>query len=244
MKSIKKIAIVLFLCQSVIYSQNQLQGKIVYKTIFNNSNFNEMNNNTKISVDVKNIMALLNKQDLEYVLTFNKSESLFIKESKLENEGNKSMKLAEIIAGKGNYYYNIKTNEILRYHEFAGEPFLISMTPVKWNLGHEKKHIGKYECYKATAVKKLKNKRGEIINKSITAWYTPEISLNLGPKEFNGLPGMILELDEGEVSFVASKIELKPDVVFTINKPIKGKKVTQEEFEEIVKEMTPNFSRN
>ncbi|MBS3992556.1 MAG: GLPGLI family protein [Bacteroidetes bacterium] len=244
MKSIKIILIVLFLCQSIIYSQNQFHGKIIYKAIINNSKLDENINDKKNSADTKYLMNSLKTQDLEYVLTFNNNESLFIKENKLVNEGDKNIKIAEIIVGKGTYYYSLKTNELLRYHEFGGEPFIISLIAVEWKLSQEKKQIGKYECFKATAIKKIKNKTGEIINKSIIAWYTPEISLNLGPKEFNGLPGMILELDEGEVSFVASKIELNPNVVLTINKPTKGKKVTQGEFEDIVKRKTSNFSRN
>lgn len=58
---------------------------------------------------------------------------------------------------------------------------------MKWKLLNEKKIIGKYNCAKASV---------EFRGRTYYAWYTIEIPISLGPWKFNGLPGLILEVDD------------------------------------------------
>lgn len=58
---------------------------------------------------------------------------------------------------------------------------------MNWKLLNEKKIIGKYNCTKAVV---------EFRGRTYTAWYTIEIPISLGPWKFNGLPGLILEVDD------------------------------------------------
>ncbi|SFU50273.1 GLPGLI family protein [Pustulibacterium marinum] len=71
---------------------------------------------------------------------------------------------------------------------------------------------------------------------TVTAWYTPEIPVNMGPGEYNGLPGLILEVSADKTTILCSKITLNPENKEEIKEPSKGKEVTQEEFNEILKE--------
>tara|TARA_R110000850_G_scaffold203228_1_gene329527 strand:- start:148553 stop:149431 length:879 start_codon:yes stop_codon:yes gene_type:complete len=70
----------------------------------------------------------------------------------------------------------------------------------------------------------------------IVAWYTPQIPVPQGPGEFHGLPGLILEVQADRTSILCSKIILNPKEAEEIKKPSKGEKVSQEEYQKIVKE--------
>ncbi|MDY8136544.1 GLPGLI family protein [Aquimarina sp. 2201CG5-10] len=80
----------------------------------------------------------------------------------------------------------------------------------------------------------------------IVAWYTPEIPVNQGPGEFWGLPGLILEIQQGRTSLLCNKIVLNTKEKEEIKKPSKGKEVSQAKFDEItekkVEEMIEQFS--
>ncbi|MEN8666268.1 MAG: GLPGLI family protein [Flavobacteriaceae bacterium] len=82
---------------------------------------------------------------------------------------------------------------------------------------------------------------------AITAWYTLDIPISQGPKEYWGLPGLILEVTEGRTAILCSKIVINPKEPLVIEAPSKGKKISQAEFQETmakkVKEMSENFSR-
>jgi GLPGLI family protein len=55
---------------------------------------------------------------------------------------------------------------------------------LRWTITEEQKVISNYTCVKATV-----SYRG----RDWTAWFTPEISLAVGPWKLHGLPGLILE---------------------------------------------------
>ncbi len=79
----------------------------------------------------------------------------------------------------------------------------------------------------------------------VTAWYTPMIPVKNGPGEFTGLPGLILELNFYRTTILCSKIVMNPKEAEEIKTPKKGKEVTREEYNKIVKakleEMRENF---
>ncbi|AXT58002.1 GLPGLI family protein [Aquimarina sp. AD1] len=80
----------------------------------------------------------------------------------------------------------------------------------------------------------------------VTAWYTPEIPVNQGPGSYWGLPGLILEVQEGRTTLLCNKIVLNAEEKEEIKPPTKGKDVSQAEFDEITKkkveEMIEQFS--
>lgn len=84
--------------------------------------------------------------------------------------------------------------------------------------------------------------------KIITAWYSPEIPVNQGPENYWGLPGLILEVNDGKTTILCSKIVLNTKDKVDIKAPTKGKEVTQKEFDETVKkkmeEMQEMFRNN
>ena len=95
---------------------------------------------------------LKNRLEKKYILTFNKEESLFYEDEKLD-----AMSGATDSWGKnftpGKQYKNVKINSQVQSQEFYGKQFLVkdNLQPIEWVLGSETKQIGQYACFKATA---------------------------------------------------------------------------------------------
>ena len=68
----------------------------------------------------------------------------------------------------------------------------------------------------------------------VTAWYTPQIPVSHGPGRYWGLPGLILELNEDRTTVLCTEINMNASEKVSIKKPTKGKKVTREEYNQIV----------
>ncbi len=72
------------------------------------------------------------------------------------------------------------------------------------------------------------------------AWFTPEIPVSFGPKYYNGLPGLIMQIERDKFTLTATKINLNPDDKHIKIKRIgEGKKlITNEEANNRIKEVT------
>ena len=68
----------------------------------------------------------------------------------------------------------------------------------------------------------------------VTAWYTPEVPVNQGPENYWGLPGLILEINDGKTVILCSKVVLNPKEKAEIKASTKGKVVSQAEYDEIM----------
>ncbi|TDP61935.1 GLPGLI family protein [Flavobacterium dankookense] len=99
----------------------------------------------------------------------------------------------------------------------------------EWKITSESKKIDSYLCYKATYSYTYLGRDNKTKERIITAWFAPSLPYSYGPKNYNGLPGLILELQDWDTTFLATKIELF-DKEIEIDLP-KGKTITQEEYE-------------
>ena len=79
-------------------------------------------------------------------------------------------------------------------------------------------------------------------DRTITAWYTPEIPISQGPANYWGLPGLILEVNDERTAILCSKIVLNPEEKIVLEAPNKGKKVTQEEYDKILSDKMEEMS--
>lgn len=68
----------------------------------------------------------------------------------------------------------------------------------------------------------------------VTAWYTPEIPVSQGPEGYWGLPGLILEVNDGRTTILCSKVVLNPKDKVEIKPIAKGKVVSQKEYDDAV----------
>jgi GLPGLI family protein len=70
----------------------------------------------------------------------------------------------------------------------------------------------------------------------VVAWFTPQIPVSLGPDDYWGLPGLILEINADRTTILCTKIVMNPADKDTIDRPKKGEIVTQEEYTKITTE--------
>ncbi len=158
MKSLmsKVSIIVLMLIFSVNLNAQDFQGKAFYqtKTTMDLDQWGGRQLNAEQKKRIQERMkSFLEK---EYVLTFNKTESLYKEEEKLEAPGSGRGwgSFGNSFAG-GPKYKNVKSKEVLQDQEFFGKQFLIKdeLKSLEWKMTTETKQIGSYTCFKATATK-------------------------------------------------------------------------------------------
>lgn len=230
-------AIVLF-CVGAVYSQSK-GGNATYSFILNFPQ--ELNkdipNNLSESIEI----ALASTDNIELKLLFNSKQASF---SAKKNEGipnrDEEMALA-FCACSNDYYVDINSKTILynssesRMTGRKKDEYLIEKPmETNWVLSGESKEINDILCYKATQTITYNNGLKDF-TKVVTAWYAPSIPYSFGPNGYGGLPGLILELNDRFVTFGLKRInftESEPEIIF----PEKGKKVTYEEYENIIKE--------
>lgn len=220
--------------------------KATYKGAIAAINYDSIfKNNTKLKKYNKDLfLKKLKKNQFDYIeaskrikllLIYNKSESFFFNERSLETPI--SIKKGFLIRLElfGIYYSN-KFQTLIKKNSY-GQDFIVDVPKYKWDITNQSKVINGYKCYKALTIKETENSKGtHKIN--IIAWFSPEIPFNYGPKEFNGLPGLIFELYEGNITFKLESLEKIKKIKF--EKPTKGKKITEKEFKALSKKMYKN----
>jgi GLPGLI family protein len=120
-------------------------------------------------------------------------------------------------------YYNNSASFIF----FEPNDFLIYKDCVSdWTLSSETKTIDGMVCFKATTTDYyyLLDKKKQY---DVVAWYCPKLPYRFGPTFYNGLPGLIIEINYMKSTLVAVKIE-KINKGEAIKKP-KGKQLVSVE---------------
>ncbi|WP_055436297.1 GLPGLI family protein [Lacinutrix algicola] len=211
-----------------------------------------------ISVNAQNIVVdysvMLNKEERtiidEILETFvfklqaNETESLFRLEENLQikEEFNYNLAKALIVDGDNEYYTSKVSKRAITQKKFADNFFIIEteLNGYNWKITKQTKKIKNYTCYKATRIiQQTLHKKQQIIDVEVVAWFCSEINYSFGPIGNYGLPGLILELNIGNLNFYVKKIEFNDDCI-TIEEPKKGQKVSEIEFNNIVKEFVEN----
>jgi len=213
-----------------MYSQSS--GKITYSFYIPITVQDAKDEQTKMFVS--KMIEFANKQEFE--LLFNKSKSSFTYIDKLKYDSDYDKKIDNIsrLAYTSSDTYLDFENKLAVTLMSDGTLVSSILENEKWDIQNESKKIGNYLCYKATLQKAFVNRKGEQKTREIMCWFAPALPYSYGPKTFNGLPGLILELTEDSKTFVASKIELF-DKDSNINFP-KGKTVSKEEYDKKLKE--------
>ena len=207
---------------------------------------------------------LKNRLEKTYILTFNKQESMFLEDEKIDAISGATDSWGGYFS-RGDLYRNVKENSITQSQEFYGKRFLIKDQDYKieWTLGTETKKIGDYTVYKAMAIVPTdeiawynfswgdlqpakKNEEGTIELKTTTieAWYTPQIPVNAGPGEFWGLPGLILEVSAGDTVMLCSEVTINSGEKIKIKAPEKGEEITKKEYTTTVREKMVEMRNN
>jgi GLPGLI family protein len=226
----KKIALLLFylILSNTLIAQTD--AICIYKIT---KNKNSLEINEKDDTTTQNAKKLINDaiqiaETFDYILKFNKNESVFSKNRSMGNEAQSSylIPIAEALVGKGIYYQNKVKNENIHQVKISGGLFLITDSFLSdWEITQDQKMIGKYLCFKAI-------KNCVSCNTTDEVWFTTEIAAPFGPLGYSGLPGLIIEVKKKTITLRLTSIDFKDNSVL-IKKPSKGKIVTKDEYKKI-----------
>jgi GLPGLI family protein len=136
-----------------------------------------------------------------------------------------------------------------------------SMKQNKWKISDETKTIAKYVCKKATtmvaAPQQMRMRIGNGPRSAedtaaapkpkeveLVVWYTEDIPVSVGPDNYAGLPGAILEVDTDNGSNVIMATEVstkfpKKELV----QPTKGDKMNRAQFQDAMKKIMEDMQR-
>lgn len=149
----------LVLCTTGVFAQN-FQGKAYYQsktTMDMNWGGREMSAEQKKRIQER-MKGFLEKV---YILDFNQTASTYKEEEKIEAPGQGGRGgFGRMMMGsftQGDQYKDVRDGVIIESKEFFGKKFLIkdSLPKLAWKMEGETKQIGKYLCFKATALKKV-----------------------------------------------------------------------------------------
>lgn len=212
---------------------------------------------------------LKNRLQKTYVLSFNKTESLFNEEDQVDAISGATDSWGNNFT-RGDQYKNVKENSLVSSQEFYGKKFLVKdkLQEISWNMGAETKTIGQYTCFKATASIPTSELTwydfswGDLSNPTsnestedateipqinmteVEAWYTLQIPVSHGPGEYWGLPGLILEVSAGNTVMLCSKIVINPEETVRIEAPDKGKEITKSNYQITIREKMTEMRDN
>lgn len=148
----------------------------------------------------------------------------------MEQDG--AMVQIKMVEPDNQFFTDLKKKKTIEQREFMTRMFLIEgeQDASGWKLSGEQKEILGYACQQA--VKSTSDTTG------VVAWFCSEIPVAAGPQNYSGLPGLVLEvnINDGDQIISATEIDLAAVEEDAVSKPKKGKKVSQDEFDQIVKE--------
>ncbi|MDX1283880.1 MAG: GLPGLI family protein [Draconibacterium sp.] len=213
---------------AISFAQENTSGKVVYEEV--------MKLEIKLEGDAAQFAHMLPKErKSNKVLYFNQESSLYENKAKEEDEtmsmssghANVMIKMAE---PENKVFTDLESKKRIEQREFMTRTFLIAdIAEQKWKMTGKQKMILDFPCQEATIEK------DSII---YSAWFTPAIPVSAGPANYGGLPGLILAIEssDGKRSTTATSVEFAEVGKDLLSKPKKGKKVTRDEFDQIVQE--------
>ncbi len=234
-------------------------GIATYKSDRDMSNFQFQAEDASPDMAEK-LKAQLKKQfQKEYELKFNLTESTWAEAESLDagpataSAGGMVMTLS---MGGGLSYKNTASKSVIQQTEVFSKQFLITdeLEQMAWKMTGKTKKIGDYTAYEAVFqnIREVQSfsmsdegKSTEIRQDTtnVVAWYTSDIPVPHGPDDYWGLPGLILELNDGNVTYLCTKVVLNPDKGVVIEIPKKGKKMTAAEFRKLNDEMAAKMMK-
>lgn len=207
----KCLTILFLLCSMLCFAQTN-NIKITYDVILNESAFQntQSSNYSTLDFNAQNTNVIFEKSNNVSIcyLEFNTEEDIILK---------------ALIGISNPMYFDFVNKKRLSTNKntivIPDDKYLIEYPAhYIWDITNETKQVGNYTCYKAV-LQKIENSKDTFF--PVTAWFCPELPINAGFSRYNGLPGMILELHEQFISYLAQHIEFnKASKIILPNLPI------------------------
>ncbi|MDR1171485.1 MAG: GLPGLI family protein [Bacteroidales bacterium] len=234
MKTSKLLVMTTFMMMAGMVSAQQFSGKATYIEDYTKmakkeiaaaeAQLSQLSPEQRMSI----MQALENDAKMEMELRFNNEAALYAAPDRIDlntSQENTGINVVVSVEGTMAHYCNVKTGKVVTQEVLANREFLVEdkIKTCEWQLHPETKTIGRFQANKATTAKD---------SAVITAWYTTDIPVNTGPRGFNGLPGLILEVSAGDSQILFQDVVLNNSYA-TISPPRQGKKMSREKFEKM-----------
>ena len=217
----KKSILILIIFTIQAFSQS---GRALYKIKF----VEKIEVPKEYSEDVKQTFVQLYEDvnHMKFELIFNKNISKF----NFIDDLNSISSMSKAIVNTNTIFTESKTN-----YSLIGNNLLKTNPVYNWKIENTTKLIGNLNCTKATCeIIFFSRKRNKEVTKTVEAWFCPSLPYSFGPYGYYGLPGIIVELNEGNKIYILEKIDLK----FNEKIPIPNKKhITENEFNTYVESL-------
>lgn len=260
--STKTVLFALLILSSFAIKAQNFYGRATYSSYTTLGDSFKIDSPSMTEQQKKEMQEMMRKAlEKTFTLDFNAHESLFQEEAKLDKPkpGSGGMMVMMANGDSSKLYKNTKENKSVAEKDIFDKAFLVvdSLANWNWKIESETKKIGDYVCQKATAIipvskedleayEKMKDEKGngktqfimmdEPKDIIITAWFTMEIPVATGPEKYCGLPGLILEVNDGRTTYLCSKIVINPKDKVVIKAPSKGKVISEKEFRKVEEE--------
>jgi GLPGLI family protein len=183
----KIFLILISLCCYNGFSQN-FYGEIEYKEIARYSRYGVFDC----------VLKFTNNESIYYINPFDSNSK-----NSNANSVTKRVNIKSENLSKDYFFRKNNSEEIVIHDNFLDKSIFYKDSIVQtWKLINESKTIMNLKCLKAETFFR---------GRKYIAWYTEELPVKYGPRNFYGLPGIILELEEntGLLKILASKIATK-----------------------------------
>lgn len=210
--------------------------EVVYKVNFIGNFLSEKNQqNAKLVENYRGIENALNA--IKFCLFAQNGNSLYFAQKTLTKD-NETMGqgMAKIFCSyETSYFRDLNNKKLIIATDFSTKKYFVNNVyeSFGWQILTETKIVNGFLCIKAI---------GKDPNRSlpIEAWFCPKIPYQFGPAEYGNLPGLILELSYGRMSFEAITINFDslnkiPIEIPTINL------INQKDFDKIVQDASAKF---
>jgi len=211
-------------------AQENTSGKIYYEEI------------TKMEIKLEGESSqfadmLPKEQKSQQMLYFTPDASLYQlnnekqEEETISTEAEGTMVMVKMIQPNNKFYADLINKKTVEQRDFMSRIFLVENTidAAGWKITGNQKPILGYPCQEAVQAKD---------SSTIVAWFAPSIPVSAGPGKYLGLPGLVLavDIDNGRRTIIATSVEPGAVGKDLIVKPKGGKRVSPEEYDQIVAE--------
>lgn len=198
-------------------------GEFIGDTVINLESIKKDRVRQVIQKQINDKRKALEKDFDVYTMNFNNEKSFFHPISRMESDANRAYQNA---ITKGSFYRNINENFVFRKLNFSGKILRIKLptNQFDWKIINKFQTINGLNCQKATAI--FDNGVGG--TSIVKVWFTEDVPINIGPKNYIGLPGLIVKVKHlGRITYLKS-LKFKQNV--KINFPVQGEKMTLDEY--------------
>lgn len=228
-----KLKLITLLISISCWSQNY---KIQYNALLKYDLDKELAERSKSFLNLENVAPI------NYELYILNGKSFFVEKKTMPLEGEENnYNLRKNLSDGGLLivYQNDQEGKVTRQINRRGEYFLIeeNYEDFEWEITGKEKQFDNFIAYEAITNIDIIGRNLERVKQTIIAYFITDVPIPVGPIQYGGLPGLIVELHIGGTVFQATSIETNPQSIPKFEIPSRGQKLTSEyEFQKIISE--------